>query len=209
MPLTYTGPAESEAAPLFEQYQGQFKPQPAFLELDPAKGTVRLGTNVVMGNAVPMEVWHHRVLWWDVPPNLTGRGCAEVFGEMKPLLERVAAGHSIEWDGHNMVGKFDEDAREAYEEIEDKLRDARHGFECAEVWNAGEWIWTGQTLASLAELLEITPDTSDEEIAAIAETQRKVADRDHAVVLFGDLAKVLRDVRGQLREMASEEAPAP
>lgn len=34
------------------------------------------------------------------------------------LLERVHAGHSIEWDGHNSKGRLDDDAAAASEEIE-------------------------------------------------------------------------------------------
>lgn len=209
MSLTYTGPAETVTAPLFERYEGQLKPQPAFLELDPQNGSVRFGTDLEVGNGVPMDVWHHRVLRWDVPPNLTGRGCAEVYGEMSPLLEQVASGHSIEWDGHNMVGRMTEAAREASEGIEDRLRGAHESFECAEVWDAGEWIWVGQTLTSLGEHLGITPDTTDQEIAAIAETEQQIAAREHGAVLFGDLSKELRDVRERLRELASDESLSP
>jgi len=208
MPLTYTGPSEAEIAPLHEQYPGQFKTQPAFLELDPAKGTVRLGTNLVIGNGVPMDVWFHRVLWWDVPPTLTGRGCAEVFGELKPLLERVADGHELDWDGHNVVGKLSDDAREAYEAIEERLRDAQERFEVAEVWDAHDWLWGPHTLASLADALEVTADTTDDEIAVIVEAQREEAKRLNAVVV-GDLAKEIVSVRERLRDLASEEALAP
>jgi hypothetical protein len=164
---------------------------------------------VVIGNGVPMDVWHHRVLWWDVPPNLSGRGCAEVFGELKPFLERVAAGHELGWDGHNVVGKLTEDVREAYEGIEERLRGANEKFEVADVWDAGEWLWGPHTLESLASALKITSDTTDEELAAIAMCQRSAAERDLGAVLVGDIEKEIRVVREKVRERASEESPAP
>jgi hypothetical protein len=59
-------------------------------------------------------------------------------GELRDLLQRVAAGHEVIWDGNNHVGILDEDAAQACRELD------RH-FETIsfstglEVWDAAEW----------------------------------------------------------------------
>lgn len=106
------------AAPVFHQYPGQTKPQPAYLELD-GGGELSVSWNAEIGNAVPMSVWHRRDLRWEIPNTLRGSAIAEFLerDDIQALLSRVFDGHHIEWDGRNNVGILTPDAERATEEL--------------------------------------------------------------------------------------------
>jgi hypothetical protein len=207
MPLKYTGPSEDEVAPLHEHSKGQTGPQPAFIELDPARGTVRLGTNMETDNGLHPDVWHNRILWWSVPEDLTGNACRQVFDDLAPLLERVAAGHEITWDGNNHVGKLNADAEAASEEIRIHLEDAGERYETANLWDAGEWLWGGNTLESLARALGIEPEMADEEVKAMAGRLEAEAKGD-GIVLTGDIEREIQGVMQRLQDL-QQDAPVP
>jgi hypothetical protein len=107
-----------------------------------------------------------------------------------------------------MVGRLTDDAREAYDEIEQRLRNAAQGFEAADIWDAQSWLYGDHTTLSLAIALEIGADASDEELAAVVESQREEARRQE-ILLIGDLAKEIRGVRDHMRNLAEEAAPSP
>jgi len=98
--------------PLRLKYDGQTNHQPAFLEIDEA-GRVRVGIDHEISGAMPISVWHRRDIRVGVNHDLTADDIDSLFDEVEPLLERIHAGHIIEWDGANHVGRLDEDAHEA------------------------------------------------------------------------------------------------
>ena len=59
-------------------------------------------------------------------------------GDLGELLDRIARGHSEEWDGNNTVGTLTADAQEAEEELVDRINEAE--FELPNTWLAGEWL---------------------------------------------------------------------
>jgi hypothetical protein len=44
-------------------------------------------------------------------------------GELAVLIDRVIAGHSVDWDGRNMVGRMTDDAHDALSAIASALDD--------------------------------------------------------------------------------------
>jgi hypothetical protein len=58
-----------------------------------------------------------RTLRWPINANLNGREIKKLFAESAFLLERIHAGHSIEWDGKNNAGSLSDDASEAADEL--------------------------------------------------------------------------------------------
>lgn len=128
-------------APLFYQYDGQLQPQPAYLELD-EDGNVRFDYSGEIGGGVPMKVWLNRTLRFSVTPYLSRAAALELLDnpEIIALLERIHAGHSVEWDGNNHVGQLTEDAQEAEMELQESLQTLDSDPE-SQVWDAHDWVF--------------------------------------------------------------------
>lgn len=111
-------------APLFHQYPRQTNPQSAFVELSET-GEVSADWNGEIGNGVPAAVWHGCDLRFPVASSVAGPALADYLEgeEGRSLLSRIHQGHSVEWDGSNHVGRLDEDASAAREELEAALRE--------------------------------------------------------------------------------------
>lgn len=109
-----------EIAPLYCRYQGQTNAQPAYVEMD-EDGNVSADYSGEIGNAVPMTVWHGRTLRWAVSNQVRGDELADLIerDDVVALLERVYLGHSVEWDGNNHVGRLDDDAQAASDELDE------------------------------------------------------------------------------------------
>lgn len=137
-----------EPAPLYHVYPRQTKPQPAYVELD-EDGEVSADYNGVIGNAVPMAVGHLRTLRFDVSPRVGGDNLADLLESdaVVTLLERIHAGHTVEWNGNNHVGTLDDDAQAAAE----ALTEALAGLEDVDVGDACEWLASGFLLSDLVE----------------------------------------------------------
>lgn len=172
----------SDPAPLYLRYPMQTAPQSAMIEMD-EHGEVSAGTNGEIGNAVPAYVWHGRTLRWDVPAAVRGDALAELLrGDALPLLERVHAGHSVDWDGSNHVGRLDDDAQDASYALQRLIdRDLRDNSACVAVWRVGDWLWSSCSLDQ---------HWSDQPLADVAATLEDEATRD-GVMLDGDVAESL------------------
>lgn len=156
-----------EIAPLYHRYQNQTNAQPAYVELD-EDGVVSASYNPEIGSphAIPFSVFHRRDLRWGVANAIRGDALADYLesDEARALLERIHAGHDIEWDGNNNVGKLSDDAARAEIDFEAALQalgedDSNMGA----VWEVGEWLendslysfWPeGKTLSEAVEYVE-------------------------------------------------------
>jgi len=98
--------------PLYHVYPGQERPQDAFVQLGQG-GEVCVGWSGEPSGNIPESVWHRQEIRIGVAPSLTADDIDDLLDEVEPLLKRVHAGHVIEWDGANHVGRLDEDAHEA------------------------------------------------------------------------------------------------
>lgn len=134
------------AAPLSHTYPREINPQPAYVELTEG-GEVSADWSGEIGNSVPMYVWHNRTLRMHVAHNVNGPALADYLesAEALALLETIHAGHEVDWDGSNYVGKLSTDASEALERLEGVLRE----FETVEIWTATDYLFSGNTLAAL------------------------------------------------------------
>jgi len=115
----YTYP--DREAPLYLLHSGQTEPQGAYVQLH-QDGEVEFGVNGEIGNAVPETVFQDRIVRiCGIDPYLSLKGIDKLHKEIRPLLEEIAAGHSIEWNGNNHVGRFTEEADEARERLMKRL----------------------------------------------------------------------------------------
>ena len=135
----------NETLPVYLKYERQSSAQPAHIELS-EDGVVTAGANPEIGNAVTMDVWHRRTLQWSINPRLTGAQIASAIQDAYTLLERIHAGHTIEWDGSNMSGTLTDDAGDASAALARRL-DKLH---CeVNVWSADDWLWTAGDLLTV------------------------------------------------------------
>jgi len=141
-----------QAAPLHNQYPGQSDPQGAYIEIDPAERTAYADWNAEVGNAVPMSVWHNRKLRIAISPCVHGPALADwlKIERVQSTINRIVAGHSVEWDGNNMVGRMTEDAVAACDELESMSRELPD----VAVWDVEDY---------LQHVISATPDWSEPE----------------------------------------------
>ena len=180
---------------LFCKYQGQHDWQPAYIEIDGDK--LSAGYNAEIGGAVSFDVWHRRILRYRITA-MRASEANQLLERIAPLAERIAAGHSIEWDGNNNVGRLDEDASEAEEELEYLLDQyvPEDG-----PWMAEDWLQD-------ADYGEITADTTNEELSKISEEWMSVAKSDGVAIYdgVGAIERVLERRRNRLLDEREAEA---
>jgi hypothetical protein len=189
---------------LHQHYPAQTSPQGCYVELDCDAGVMRADWNAEIGTAVPMHVWHNRILRWDIAA-LRPSAADELLAKIKPLAVRIVAGYSCEWDGNNMAGSFDDDATEATDEVE-MLCSETHDDDLGRlhVWDADEWMSGMGDAEAQADELDITARTTDEALEAIEQRLLAEALSDNVDALEG-LGKHLAWVREEARERAEFE----
>ena len=187
---------------LFCHYARQSEPQKCFIALDLENGQLWADYNAEIGNAVPEAVWNGRTLRFPAPC-MTAAGMNRLMDEIAPLADRVLAGSEIEWDGNNHVGKLDEDAQDASDEIEricDELEPA--SSETVTEWDACEFY------DAVKDELGVTADSTDAELEALAEELEEEDSIDEGtggpMVLNGTL-EFLQSIRDNLREEAEDD----
>ncbi len=136
--------------PLYFRYPSQIYPQSAFVQMD-EDGDISATYSTEIGNAVSSEIWHKKTLCWYVDSEITGDVLADFLesDEIGELLQRVHDGHSVEWVNGNQVGILDEDALEAFEEIESLLLELANddsGETTKDVWPVDEFLFCSNGL---------------------------------------------------------------
>lgn len=170
-------------APVYEKYDREFQAQPAYIRMD-EDGEIDAWVNGEIGNAVPASIWNGRTLTWRVPSNVRGDALLAFVKEHQGLFERVYLGHEVDFDGNNHVGKLDEDAQEASEEIEQAAEALRD--ETIDVCSMEEWMHACGS-NKLADMW--VADQSLEEAAQEAEESARDALRDSVLVEDPESAK--------------------
>ena len=121
--------------------------------------------------------------------------------EAQTLLSRVCDGLETYWDGHNMRGRFSDDANDAVAALEEAIGDLPH--ESIAVWQADDWFQQ-----TSPEQCGVTAKTTDEQIAGIAKRFELDAWDDggfanHAIV--HGIADLLIGWRDELRNEAEDD----
>ncbi len=86
----------------------------------------------------PYQVYG-RTLCWEIDPCLSGKEINALIDKIRPLLEIVHDGHSIEWDGRNHHGVLSDEAKEADETI---IEICRYTEPSQEVSTAEEYLFS-------------------------------------------------------------------
>ena len=138
------------------------KPLVTSLIFDPAERTLHIDFRRAI-DPTPMRIWHGTVSRYPVPAAVNAVGLTEDInaGAFDDLFDRIVAGHSVVWDGHNWVGRLTQDAEDAEEDLCEKIEEyeivAFGGLQ-----DASDWLW------STRHDLGITPTSTDAELQAIA-----------------------------------------
>lgn len=143
---------------LYCMYSQQYEPQPAYVEIN-EQGKVTADYSGEIGNGVPFAVWHNRTLRFAVPSTVDCDTLVEYLesAECRALLDRIHAGHQVDWDGSNYVGVLTDDAKAAAEELRDTLVD----MPTVEIWTPAEYLFSASKLADVwsgKSLDEIVPE---------------------------------------------------
>jgi hypothetical protein len=110
MPEVSTGP---DRHPVYCQYQGQSRPQGAYIALDCRDGNVWASYNPEIGDAVPLDVWNGHVLRFAISPYADGAWINGTMEALRPTFAAILAGYDPYWDGGNSVARFTDEASDA------------------------------------------------------------------------------------------------
>lgn len=171
------------------------------------KVDLNLRTSYGSGDGVPSDEWHGRTLTYTIPGTFIDadrlREDLREGGKLAVLIDRVIAGHSVEWDGSNHVGRLTEDATEAGEALQaalgDGFTDPAYEMSGWALWDAGDWLDS-----TPFDELGVTVDATEADISAAVDHWESVA-RTDCVVLMG-LPEAIEARIQQERERAAEEA---
>lgn len=152
---------------LYRHYQGQSERQPCFLALDLEGGELWGDYNGEIGNGVPASVWHGLTLRWDMSC-LTAEAANALLAEAAPIAQRVLDGSSIEWNGSNNVGRCNEDAQAAAEELHELAASYNEPGLCVVEWDVHGFFFDDADAIGYG----ITATSSDADLEALAERAR-------------------------------------
>lgn len=188
-------------APLYCRFPGELEPQGAYIEITTRTRELTADYSGEIGFAIPMSVYHGQVIRIPVTPYLNGAVLADLLDsdEVQALAGRVCDGHSIEWDGNNNVGVLTDDASAALGELGEYLDEYTARLDTPDivsVWECSDWV---QSAAQVG----ITPDTSDEEIKALAAECEAEVSADFAMI-DGNMEQHLLYLRDQLKDAETD-----
>lgn len=147
--------------------------------------------------------WNRRTRAWYVARGPVEVDVAALRADLRPggaLYEavlRVVVGHTVEWDGQNMVGRLTPDAADADDEIERHLSEGDRYATRREVWDAAEWLYEYASYT-------LTGDEDDDALTALATECHAAAVLDH-VVLTGCVRDVLSQIRDSKRARSGQD----
>ncbi len=191
--------------PLYSKYSNEMQAQPAYIELDPAARTLDADYSGEVGNAVPANVWNGKILRYPVPSSIYAASLLDFMQQQLPLFERICEGWNEEWDGNNYVGRLNDDAQAAHDELDGMLRETPpfdYPSDLANVCTVAEWLaedslqtlWPeGKTLVqALADLWEAVQTQDDCHLTDATQDAVRAAVLDRVMDNRGDLPAYMR-----------------
>lgn len=128
--------------------------------LDPRDNTCGVAQEY-QSNSTTMDRWHSRELCWLVVGHPSENEMREWIQENMEVLEEICAGHSVEWNGNNMVGIMTKRAQDLSDQIEQELESGTGFVNFYSSWTVESWIGQSQG--------EIKAGMTDEELKDLAE----------------------------------------
>ncbi|MCK9592834.1 MAG: hypothetical protein M0Q91_12595 [Methanoregula sp.] len=169
-----------------------------YLSIDWEEETVDVITKYRDGSTAA-DVWHGLRTLIDLPGSVNARTLKSCIDDIMPHIEEISKGFESVWNGHNWVGQFSDEAEEKLRDLENDIE--RHPWTyfneldgAAGVWDAGDWFQN--------PVEELTSETTDDELQAIAEHYESDAAVDHVVIRGGvdAIERHFRYIRDSMRE---------
>lgn len=192
---------ESDPMPLYCQYDGASQPQEAYLYLTEAGGLAALYDP--SDGSTDAEA-HGRTRLWTINGNLGATQVNDLLTRVAPLAARVHAGLDVGWDGRNMVGRLDDDARRASREIErlaEQTFDTETPSYVDTIWDIG---YNNLSGSDFDHLIGLDGD------ALYAACEAEIADvlahmnDDAPVEVVGDVGTLAEELAEHIMEMRAE-----
>jgi len=170
--LKINGEEENPRLPLYQHYDLQVAPQPAYFELDLNDGKVKVDYNSTIGSGVPMRVYNREVLRFKVDCTFSADQYREIFEEIKEDLQEV-------------LDEGECDSETQYD-IETKINDA---IGCPEFYILSESFLTESIIDS--NKLEDLSCLNEPELIDLAEvTERELTDDNYVLIPGFDHSEV-------------------
>ena len=168
-----------DAGPTTPDHKGHSRGWRAALTLEPETRRVRLFTSI--GPGTPAIVWHRRAARITVGNAVDGAAIEAALSANIALVEALFGAYlGEEWDGHNHVGQWTEDAEDAEEAIRALLADL------PPYWSASEWLGVDPARCE-DEVRAAGPDGLD----ALAASIVREGEREGALLDVGDVREAL------------------
>ena len=171
---------------------------PIYLLLDWDNETIDAGTYYEK-NSMPMDIFHNLRTRIQLPGNIDASHLKDDIDDILQRLDRIQAGYSSEWNGHNWIGKLTAEAEDdlqslRYEIETDPVSIFRLLDDTAGVWDVSSWF------ENIPD--DITSDTTDEELETLADYYNHEAKISYDVILKGGEDSVYRhfvDIRDEMK----------
>ena len=172
----------------------------AWLWLDCASRTLSCRCASRDRTGMPAGVWHGLALRWQLPA-LTADAANGLMEDVRDAAERVCDGWERVWDGHNHVGRLDDEGRDAVAEIAHLIERCEpwSPHDVIEPWDAGDWFGPLGSLVKQGRELRIAHDSTDDELDVIAAGEEAKAGDD------GYRVRGVREHLGHVRDAVAAE----
>ena len=144
-----------------------------FIEYDWRDGTYRFVEIPEYENGIPFDVYHGLCAWFGLEyRSYDSDELVEEFkAEFGERLEEKRKGFDVRWDGHNHVAQWEGEGTEEElhesEMLDEEIREWSEKFGC-EIWDASDYYHGGLTFEQIVKELNITAETTDDELTEIA-----------------------------------------
>ena len=115
--------------PLYCMYGGQYRPQPAYIELNIRTGEIDADYSGEVGSAIPCDVWHQCRIWFYVNEELTSDNIKTIISDQKQAFDHLYSVSDVDWDGSNWRGGPSDESGLDREDWNELVNDIHHQLE--------------------------------------------------------------------------------
>ena len=182
-------------------YNGQIPRQmPIYLEIDPEAKTVDVFAANFKLNGVPSDIWYDRRFAIDLPFNVDASLLSDFVDVIADRIDQFISKWELVYNGQNYVGSIDSDFLNSFEhEVYQTVptNDSVEFISPVDYFDA--IIYRRETSVKIQDIeTEITSETSDEELEAIAKQLEN--DLCDPVVFDGSIIDMLIELRDDCEE---------
>lgn len=182
-------------------YNGQIPRQmPIYLEIDPEAKTVDVFAANFKLNGIPSDIWYDRRFAIDLPFNVDASLLSDFVDVIADRIDQFISKWELVYNGQNYVGSIDSDFLNSFEhEVYQTVptNDSVEFISPVDYFDA--IIYRRETSVKIQDIeTEITSETSDEELEAIAKQLEN--DLCDPVVFDGSIIDMLIELRDDCEE---------